>query len=39
MVIGKHVGTIDPLVVTSSDQNHICKIEHCEYIFGMYLHK
>ena len=30
MVIGKHVGTIDPLVVTSSDQNHICKIEHCE---------
>ena len=30
MVIGKHVGTIGPLVVTSSDQNHICKIEHCE---------
>ena len=30
MVIGKHVGTIDPLVVTSSDQNHICKIEYCE---------
>ena len=30
MVIGKLVGTIGPLVVTSSDQNHIYKIEHCE---------
>ena len=30
MVIGKHVRTIDPLVAISSDQNHICKIEHCE---------